>query len=229
MESKLERFKRILKKKPNKPYTDGSNIYELFNDEVVVLPIDFYGSNRNINRWYHKLAIVNAEERHLIDSETVKNHGHHFLEELSEAWALLDSEYKLYTGDWAYSRENKLSDSDNGSAFTEFISCLDVGYYPRPEVMLAINDCFKHYLSFEGKLSLDEVFFNKPKKGVGNKAAQTKQQDKILQLAIELCLSDESQTQHQIALEVIERLGISDTPESLLRQYRRKIANRKKL
>lgn len=229
MESKLERIKRILKKKPNKPYTDGSNIYELFNGEVLVLPIDFYGSHRNINRWYQKFAMVNGEEIPLIDSEAIKNHGHHFLEELSDAWALLDSEYKLDTGDWGYSRENMVSDSNYGSAFNEFINCLDVGYYPRPEVMLAINDCFKHYLSFEGKLSLDEVFFNKPKKGVGNKAAQTKQQDKILQLAIELCVSDESQTQHQIALEVIERLGISDTPESLLRQYRRKIANRKKL
>lgn len=35
------------------------------------------------------------------------------------------------------------------------------GYYPPPEILIAITNCFTHYLIMHGEVSLDEAFFSK--------------------------------------------------------------------
>ena len=39
---------------------------------------------------------------------------------------------------------------------------VEAGYYPPPEVMIAISRCFKNYLNGRGNISLDEAFFGEP-------------------------------------------------------------------
>jgi len=45
-----------------------------------------------------------------------------------------------------------------------FCLYLSLGFFPPPEVLLAISICFEKYLEAGGDLSLDEVFFGKPHK-----------------------------------------------------------------
>jgi len=45
------------------------------------------------------------------------------------------------------------------SPLEDFLSCIDAGYYPAPEIMVAISRCFNSYLAAKGDISLDEVFF----------------------------------------------------------------------
>ena len=49
MSDKIEQIKRILMHK--KTHTDGEHIYELFDGEVITLPISFYNTARNSGRW----------------------------------------------------------------------------------------------------------------------------------------------------------------------------------
>lgn len=50
----------------------------------------------------------------------------------------------------------------------ELLAKVSVGQYPKPEILLAISKAFSLYLIAEGELSLEEVFFNKPIKSIGN-------------------------------------------------------------
>lgn len=40
-----------------------------------------------------------------------------------------------------------------------FLSYIEGGYYPPPDVLLAISKCFSSYLKAQGNMSLDEAFF----------------------------------------------------------------------
>jgi hypothetical protein len=40
-----------------------------------------------------------------------------------------------------------------------FLSSVDAGYYPSPDVLVAISKCFSSYLDAQGDKSLDEAFF----------------------------------------------------------------------
>ena len=40
-----------------------------------------------------------------------------------------------------------------------FLGYIEGGYYPPPEVLLAISKCFSSYLKAQGNMSLDEAFF----------------------------------------------------------------------
>lgn len=50
------------------------------------------------------------------------------------------------------------------TALEKFSVLVDQGFYPPPEIMLSIADCFQRYLSEKGDVSLDEIFFGKPHK-----------------------------------------------------------------
>ena len=49
---------------------------------------------------------------------------------------------------------------------------IDMGFYPPPELLLALHDMYSLYKAFEGKLTLEEAFNGKPRKGIGNYAAR---------------------------------------------------------
>lgn len=49
-----------------------------------------------------------------------------------------------------------------GSPLSAFMCNVAAGYYPPPEVMLAMLTCFEHYYARNGQKTLDEIFFGKP-------------------------------------------------------------------
>jgi len=51
---------------------------------------------------------------------------------------------------------------------------LEVGFIPPPEILLTIASLFRTYFSYGGAVSLEDVFFGEPKRGVGNYAARKK-------------------------------------------------------
>jgi hypothetical protein len=59
-----------------------------------------------------------------------------------------------------------------GNPIDYFVSNIYQGRYPPPEIVTMIAHCFTLYFKAEGKLSLEEVFFGKPKKRAGNYASR---------------------------------------------------------
>lgn len=216
-----EQVKRILKERPDKPYTDGVNLYILFNDQVYKKPIDHYNSSFNVMHW--RMNTVDPLDSNL--SFTKQNQ----LEEFNFNWSLLEAEYKLLGDDTPFTRDSQNQGSSYSSALSEFLSAVELGMYPRPEVMLALSDCFQFYYDSAGKVDLEQVFFGKLKRGVGNEAAKIRSNDKYIKLAIALYFNEDNRSKKELAEDVINELGLSDSPESLIRQYNRQIKGKPSL
>jgi hypothetical protein len=60
--------------------------------------------------------------------------------------------------------ENSEGSASQKSPLDEFTDSVYEGYYPRPEVMLALMYAFERYMWASGEKSLDEVFFGQPHK-----------------------------------------------------------------
>ncbi|MGF1779775.1 hypothetical protein [Vibrio nomapromontoriensis] len=105
--------------------------------------------------------------------------------------------------------------------------CLQAGIYPPPSVLLQIADTYKGYVHKQGKISLEEAFFGKSVKGMGNYAARKAKSSDVtmLHMAIQLetLTVDENKrrSQIEIAEEYLDRKGSQEDPEHLLRKLRR--------
>ena len=53
-----------------------------------------------------------------------------------------------------------------------FLAHVNWGNYPPPEILASVAKCFNLYLQAKGDLSLEEVFYGKPKQRAGNFAAR---------------------------------------------------------
>jgi hypothetical protein len=68
---------------------------------------------------------------------------------LEESWKILEDDYQVIDR----------SDHPSSNPLSSFIYYVDLGFYPPPEIMLALCVCFERYIEAEGDLSLDEAFF----------------------------------------------------------------------
>lgn len=67
------------------------------------------------------------------------------------------------------SMEGRRNSGSNGRTIVDVLNTyFDMGVYPPPELLLTIGDMFQTYYHCKGKVSLEEVFFGKSKRGVGN-------------------------------------------------------------
>jgi len=116
------------------------------------------------------------------------------------------------------------------SPVEEFIFHISNGFYPRPELLVAVASCFEYYFSKKGEKELEEVFFGKNTKRIGNYSAlQSRHPDlKLLDRLLRQSKSPFSQkkgikplTLNEAAEQVINELKLDIDPESLLRKYRR--------
>lgn len=77
--------------------------------------------------------------------------------------------------------------------------CLEAGVYPPPSVLLQIADIYKGYVHKQGEISLEDAFFGKPIKGMGNYAARKAKSSDVtmLHMAIQLetLTTDEKKTE----------------------------------
>lgn len=145
------------------------------------------------------------------------------LESLEPAWELLQ---ELYDDMFErFDDEPKFE-----SPVEEFIFYISNGFYPRPELLVAVGSCFEYYFSKNGEKELEEVFFGINTKRVGNYSAlQSHHPDlKLLVSLLRQSKSPYSQkkgikplTLNEAAEQVINKLKLDIDPESLLRKYRR--------
>lgn len=116
-------------------------------------------SVRDPNSWEY----VRKERRLFTDDPQYQQ-----LEQLERAWQMLNV---------AYDYEGRFFRRDIDEGLTEtpletFMACLLNGYYPPPEILFSIYGCFERYIECGGKISLEEAFFGRKKRGVGNWSAR---------------------------------------------------------
>lgn len=99
-----------------------------------------------------------------------QRHTHSFASSFEEQYELLQ-EFNSVNGEPFIPRIQDEITTFNKCPLLCFLDAIDEGSYPSPELLLSIADGFKIYLSSEGKISLEEAFFDLPKKGVGNYSA----------------------------------------------------------
>jgi hypothetical protein len=98
---------------------------------------------------------------------------------------------------------------------------LEYGAYPPPAVMLWVRDQLEQYLSAQGKLSLEEAFFGKPKRRAGNFAAREHAGRRLFAWWFELGVQvEKGKSEIDAASEIVSREELKIEPESLLRQVR---------
>jgi hypothetical protein len=112
----------------------------------------------------------------------------------------------------------------------DFMYTSEFEMYPKPEIIIFLYNCFNRYFYMRGEESLEDIFFGKSNKGIGNQAAKKHRREAVVHLARLISLeeigmgfskSDKKRTDLAVAEEVIEQMKLSIDPESLLRKYRR--------
>lgn len=203
----LEKIKLHLKENPN-THVIGENgeIYYLEGEELIIK------ASKDNNSWERV-----SEWRNLLTNH-YKNYP--FRKEYKEAWDLLESHYEVID------REVKVAKTP----LNAMLYYLEMGFYPPPEIMLSVADCFEQYMLSGGKIELEEIFFGKTQRGVGNYSAR-KNRKSIIQF-LDFRIMDEELKSHlpnsnkakshiSIAEEVINTFNSKEDPENLLRRYRR--------
>lgn len=117
--------------------------------------------NQN-NTW----EVVRANRAKLLNSEDFP-----VLDGLESSWQHLEDFYNSDAGQTIIDRreDERLAESPL-KAFTYYI---ELGFYPPPEIMLAVNDCFSVYNMCCGEIELEEAFFGARPKGKGNQAKRS--------------------------------------------------------
>jgi hypothetical protein len=167
-----------------------------------------FNNKANLKEWHNKML------------KESKNHP--VLEGLEESWDLLSNHYN--TPMEGVIDRNDIAQNTPLDAFRYMI---EAGYYPPPEVLLALNDCFDMYMALRGKVELEQIFFGEKKRGIGNHAARTYKDKAYKHLWAELMVNRayEQKSQVEIAESVIDLFELKDDVDSFLRGYRRYLVN----
>lgn len=106
-----------------------------------------------------------------------------------------------------------------------------MGYYPPPELLLALSSLLHEYLEAAGKLTLEEVMFGKPKRRTGTYAARSQKPMRDMWTD---AITKVAKSQGKSEAEVAELLEQSSTllfryadADSLLRAKRRANARKR--
>lgn len=117
----------------------------------------------------------------------------------------------------------------------EFMYMVSCSFYPKPEYLKVIHDCFKRYFFMEGLESLDDIFFGDEKKRIGNYSAQKENNQDINYLHGLLRKNDSPYnkmrnipplTKLEASELTVQELKLNIEPESLLKKYRRYLKNK---
>lgn len=81
------------------------------------------------------------------------------LDSLERSWSACAEQ------DWRYQLYERNDDGLN--PLETLVHCARLGVYPKPEVLIAVSECFEHYFDRCGELPLEEAFFGRPRRGVG--------------------------------------------------------------
>lgn len=142
------------------------------------------------------------------------------LDGLESSWEVLDS---VYDGVVKRADDERVS----STPLSAFFYYVDMGFYPPPEILLALNESYRNYMNAGGNLSLEDVFFGRPKRKAGNYARREASSFRKIWLAFRLDeLQRKGNTSMQAAEILSEQLGGHPEPESILKIARHPVRRR---
>ena len=126
-----------------------------FKKQFGKSPDELMGLNTDYKSW-NKALLKRREE--------LENSDGIMLNVIEQEWVSINRD------DEFNKRDNLENISDNPLGILDYF--MEMCTYPPPELLIVICDMYKKYIHSHGSISLDEVFFGPPKKGIGNYAAQ---------------------------------------------------------
>ena len=152
-------------------------------------------------------------------------------ESFEPAWEVIND---LYGGIFERNPDDRTTPSGEfrhgDTPINEFMYMVNSGFYPRPEYLKVIHDCFQRYFFMEGRESLEEIFFGDEKKRIGNHSAQ-KYNNQDVNFLHRLLIKNNSPynklrnipplTKLEASELTVQELRLNIDPESLLKKYRR--------
>lgn len=144
------------------------------------------------------------------------------LDSLSASWRVLDD---FYGGLIERADKHHVA----STPFEALFFYLEMGFYPPPELLLALSSMWAMYLRGGGKLSLEEVFLGRAVKKGGNFAQRRHTWAKYIHMGVQLeVLEEEGYSTIEAAEIVSERFGGKPEPESIVRLVRANYPLRKR-
>jgi hypothetical protein len=148
-----------------------------------------------------------ARER--ADLDSLKNRP--VLDSLSESWKVLDEYY-----DGLIKRADKHHVA--ATPLEALFQYVEMGFYPPPELLLALLTMWETYLHGGGMLSLESVFLGPPKKKAGGHAQRHRTWARYIHMGIRLeALEEEGHSTLRAAEIISEELSGKPEPESIVR------------
>jgi len=154
--------------------------------------------------------------------ENVKNYreklkdcdNYPILAAFEHSWELLSDDYQVVDRDDRLERTAK-------SPLAAFFYFVNLGFYPPPEILLAMNDAFIEYENAYGNLELEDVFFGPSKRKAGNYSSRRAMRihKMLIQVRFKELISD-GVSRTEAAENISELLGGKPEPESILRMVR---------
>ena len=137
------------------------------------------------------------------------------------AWGALEPMYRL-NGKKIIKRGEALKNIAN-SPLTTFFYFIDMGFYPPPELLLTLSECWTSYEAGGGHTSLEQAFLGRSPQKSGNYAKRDRA--KFKRMAMRWDFDDlvrKGSTRLEAAEAVSELFGGKPEPESILRMFRGK-------
>lgn len=162
---------------------------------------------KQVNEWHAFLTSDKADDFPLLSG-------------FSEAWEAVESVQTFY-GKPIVERGNDL-ERVSSSPLSALFYLIDMGFYPPPELLLSLLDCWEVYMGSAGRLTLDEAFLGRSVQKSGNYAKQSSLRFAKFMLHMEYQkLIRAGKSPNAAAEAVSEMFGGRIEPESILREIRK--------
>jgi hypothetical protein len=152
----------------NKSVEPNSNIKETIISHCSKHSLYNEDKHANTDSWEWS----NSIQSRLINDSSAE---YPWAESLEDEWKVL-SEYQTFNNLPIFPRES--FQKSHKTPLKAFLTQMENGFYPPPEILLTIADSFNIYFMSEGEVGLEEAFFGLPKKGIGNYSARLSAFDK---------------------------------------------------
>ena len=131
---------------------------------------------------------------------------------LAQAWAVLDEHY----GDLIKRADAERVATTPAEALFFYI---EMGFYPPPEILLAVADAYGAYIQGGGSVTLEEMFFGKPRRKGGPLARRRLTRSRYMHWGIWIrgLMDDEGLSMIEAAERVSSEIGGRPEAESIIR------------
>lgn len=203
--------KQTTKKPPAEAGADGPEhpsklCYARLSEDGNVAPFSLEEQWQLIEEWHRFLTHEKASNYPVLDG-------------LNEAWEELEPLY-TFNEKSILERGTQLRrvSANPLSAFFYFVG---MGFYPPPELMLTLHDCWKTYTTGDGAISMEEAFIGKPKRGAGNYASRSNSRFRRMKMQWDFAdFMGQGLTRIQAAEAVSQLVGGKPDADSILKMFR---------